>query len=107
MLTFYMLVNGEIRETTDVREWGRWYETTPERIVEQTRVGQRDVSTIFLGIDHNFFGKGPPLLFETMVFNLDSGSSGEEQRRWATLKEAKLGHLAICRMLEVEGAPVV
>jgi len=26
------------------------------------------VSTVFLGLDHNFSSKGPPVVFETMVF---------------------------------------
>jgi hypothetical protein len=26
------------------------------------------VSTVWLGIDHRYFGDGPPLIFETMVF---------------------------------------
>ena len=26
------------------------------------------ISTVFLGIDHNFNLEGPPLLFETMIF---------------------------------------
>lgn len=30
--------------------------------------GGRSISTVFLGLDHRFFGDGPPLLFETMMF---------------------------------------
>lgn len=46
------------------------------------------VSTVFLGIDHNF-GDGAPLLFETMIFG---GKHNEYQRRYATWTEAEAGH---------------
>lgn len=46
------------------------------------------VSTVFLGINHSV-GSGPPILFETMVFE-----NGEEinMRRYATWQEAVAGH---------------
>lgn len=43
-------------------------------IVKQESVGKYWVSTVFLGLDHNFYrwrDKGVPLLFETMVFERD------------------------------------
>ena len=46
------------------------------------------VSTVFLGIDHNF-GEGKPLLFETMVFG---GKLDEETERYSTWEEAVEGH---------------
>lgn len=51
----------------DFLKWGEWLETA-ERHVAQTRIGNVWVSTVFLGLDHNFFGEGPPILFETMIF---------------------------------------
>ena len=60
------------------------------------------VSTVWLGIDHNFTPYGPPLIFETMVFvELDTPVrirgrefpfDGTEQHRWATEAEAVAGH---------------
>jgi hypothetical protein len=55
----------------DALVWGEWFQTHND-----DRVVQRDadeatgwlVSTVFLGLDHNFLGTGPPILFETMVF---------------------------------------
>ncbi len=54
--------------TTDINEWGSWRESASD----PCRVGDDDVcgycvSTVFLGIDHSF-GRGPPILWETMVF---------------------------------------
>jgi hypothetical protein len=46
------------------------------------------VSTVFIGIDHGF-GRGPPLLFETMLF-----VNGVEQgcEHYCTWDEAETGH---------------
>jgi len=46
------------------------------------------ISTVFLGLDHSF-GSGPPLLFETMVFN---GPCDGEQRRTPDWTAAAAGH---------------
>lgn len=37
----------------------------------KTEVGDVTVSTVWIGIDHNFGGEGPPLIFESMVSSLD------------------------------------
>jgi hypothetical protein len=51
------------------------------------------ISTIFLGIDHDLTGHGPPILFETMVF-ADGKPWDGEQQRYATRVEAEAGHAA-------------
>jgi hypothetical protein len=51
----------------DLLTWGRWLEDSQQRVVKQEDVGPFWVSTVFLGLDHNW-GDGPPLLFETMIF---------------------------------------
>ena len=38
------------------------------RRVALTELADRHVSTVFLGLDHQCNASGPPLLFETMVF---------------------------------------
>lgn len=49
-------------------EWALWFEKARDlRIIRQEEVGPIWISTVFLGLDHNYFD-GPPLLFETMVF---------------------------------------
>ena len=47
------------------------------------------ISTIFLGINHRWRDDGPPLVFETMVFD-DYGPG--DCRRYATWDEALAGH---------------
>lgn len=55
-----------------------------------------DVSTVFLGLDHNW-GGGPPLLFETMIF---TDGEGGYCRRYSAWEEAEAGHWETVRMLD-------
>lgn len=48
------------------------------------------VSTVFLGLDHNW-GRGPPLLFETLIFG---GPLHDEMWRYPTWDAAVAGHTA-------------
>jgi hypothetical protein len=86
-MNLYILVNRKPVKVTDIRTWGESFNN--DRIVAKTKIGDVLVSTVFLGIDHNHFGIGPPLLFETLVFNgpLD-GSMG----RYSTWDQAFAGH---------------
>jgi hypothetical protein len=85
-------------------EWAKWFGEN-ERHVAETDVGKQWVSTVFLGLDHQY-GEGPPLLFETMVFNrkpdgeIDFG--GEETFRYATWDAAEAGHKAVVKRLEAK-----
>lgn len=78
----------------DLATWARWFETA-DRHVAQTTVGNVRVSTVFLGIDHNWSPRGPPLLFEGMIFG---GTHDEEQRRYSTRDEAERGHAELVAM---------
>jgi len=74
-------------EEPDLLAWGRWMETA-DRHVRETMQGDNRVSTVFLGLDHQF-GEGRPILFETMVFG---GPHDGEQDRYSTWVEAAVGH---------------
>lgn len=51
------------------------------------------VSTVWLGVDHNFgFNRGPPIIFETMVFKNKFELSDYAGRRYSTEEEALRGH---------------
>lgn len=85
----------------DVLEWGRWVgENSQARIVAKTTCsnGLR-VSTIFLGLNHNFYGDGPPILFETMVFP-PKCHRDQYCDRYSTWEEAEAGHLEAVRKVE-------
>lgn len=88
MIRWYILKGHEVVTVSTVEEWGQWF-ATADRHVATTQVGQHLVSTIFLGVDHSF-GYGPPLLFETMIFDLDGDQSYQE--RCSTWAQAEVMH---------------
>jgi hypothetical protein len=71
-------------------EWGRFFQSADRRVASD-EVGSARISTVFLGLDHSF-GDGPPLLFETMVFE---GELDGECERYSTWEEAEAGHSAM------------
>ena len=71
----------------NLMEWAEWMEKG-DRVVAKTNIGEVRVSTVFLGIDHNYLGD-KPLLFETMIFG---GKYDEEMQRYSTWDEAEKGH---------------
>ncbi len=88
MSTKYILEEQTPIKETDLLKWAMWFETA-DRVVEQTAVNNEiTVSTIFLGLNHQF-GDGPPLLFETLIIG---GPNDGDMRRYPTWKEAEIGH---------------
>ncbi len=70
-------------EATDMNDNDR-------RIIDQTWVTNKIlVSTVFLGLDHNFLGEGEPILFETMIFG---GVHSDYQSRTPDVTLAKVEH---------------
>lgn len=68
----------------------------PDHFVADDYYGEMRVSTIFLHLDHNFFGRiagfgGSPQWFETMVFDID-GHRELWCKRYATYADAVAGH---------------
>jgi len=88
----YILDGHTPVKVRDLMEWAKWYETSREvRRVAADYVGKVWISTVFLSIDHNWYGPNhPPVLFETMVFG--GGFLNEEQMRYCTWAEAEAGH---------------
>lgn len=69
--------------------WERHLELTMDldyKIIAKTRVGTNEVSTVWLGMNHNW-GPGPPLIFETLVF-----PACDDGYHYATLEQALNGH---------------
>lgn len=96
MTGYYLLEGHEVRRVSRM-EWGFGF-SRQNRIVARTEVAPGVVvSTVFLGLDHNHFG-GPPILFETMVF--DDYEAGDRQWRYATWAEAELGHMEVVEGLQ-------
>ena len=93
----YKLDGQKVVPVENTIEWAEWFEKA-DRTVAKDVVGKLRVSTVFIGLDHNFMLKGPPLLFETMVFD-DSGGMPQAaldiQERYATWDEAVAGHAEV------------
>jgi hypothetical protein len=86
-LKFYIL-DRHTPVPVDLLTWGKWFETAERHLVRDVFDGV-EVSTVFLGLDHNYSRKGPPLLFETMVFG---GELDQEMLRYPTWQTALAGH---------------
>jgi len=71
------------------------------RVAETTLPNGRWVSTVWLGLDHSF-GSGPPLIFETMVFQNRSDMGDLDCERYSTEAEAIAGHERMCAKWSVE-----
>jgi hypothetical protein len=87
-------------DSTDITRWWpsqRSREHDPWRVAGTEFPDGRYLSTVFLGIDHQYLD-GPPLLFETMLF--DDPRGDEQQWRWSTWDEAEAGHAAVVAELE-------
>ena len=87
----YVLIGQSPVLEPDLLTWAEWMQTG-DRIVAKTEIGASIVSTVFLGIDHQW-GIGPPLLFETMVFT--DGDGGGIMLRCSTWLEAEAQHAEV------------
>lgn len=82
----------------DPQAWADFMTKMDARRVRWTEHELFKVSTVFLGLDHSFGDKGPPILFETMAFADDSWTD-LECARYATWEDAEIGHGAIVRRM--------
>lgn len=76
-----------------LHEWSSKYTNEYKRVAQTNVAGKYNVSTIWLGLDHRY-GEGAPLIFETMVFPIDSFSDLDCDR-YSTLAQAEAGHAAM------------
>ena len=113
--TNHLAILNEEHEVIPVRsihEWGSWVENVGNRRVAETTVNGFWVSTVFLGINHDYSGAGPGLWFETMVFDDKEGGPpppeigakvrrflSDMQVRYPTWAEAEKGHATIVEII--------
>ena len=92
MSDLYILVGQTPVPEPDVLTWARWLEEADRRVALTRVLDIAVVSTVFLGLDHNYFpwSGSKPLLFETMVFWEREGA--EEQDRCSTWSQAERMH---------------
>lgn len=79
---------GNPVEEIDLVVWAKWFESANRHLAKDELPGGIRVSTVFLGMDHNW-GEGPPLLWETMIFG---GPNDSYQDRYSTREAALEGH---------------
>lgn len=63
-----------------------------------------EVSTVWLGRNHNFGPVGPPIIFETMVFG-DVPGWDSQGIRYSTEEQAMRGHLDVVERLQAGRPP--
>lgn len=93
MIEKYILEGHETIKCKDLLEWAKQCEKIDRHVADTRHFGIR-VSTVFLGVDHNY-GFGSPLLFETMIFG---GRHNDYQERYTTWEEAERGHKKACAL---------
>jgi len=91
----YWTLIGQTAAPCGVEDWAAMFGDMARRRVALTRIGPFEVSTVFLGLNHNFSRRGAPLLFETMTFGgggFDMEGMNDCDGRWSTWAEAEAGH---------------
>ena len=63
------IISGDPSDPMGTLEWARMFEDHKSRIVgrDRTLYGEK-LSTVWLGLDHNYGPGGRPIIFETMLF---------------------------------------
>lgn len=116
---YYILDEAnQLQPIDNIIEWSKWFdENQHKKFLNQTwiikkpygkaksrmakKINKRRaihpkiwVSTVFLGLDHNYFG-GAPITFESMAFSDGDFGCDLEQARHYTWDEAMAGHVAM------------
>lgn len=93
----YILEGHTPKKVDDIIEWARSVGSRENWRVNETKIGEVRISTVFLGLDHQY-GDGPPILFETMIFG---GDHDEFCNRYSTWEEAEHGHQDAVEMVRL------
>lgn len=101
----YILLPDRTIVEVEMMQWARWFNTA-DRHIGLTETELHRISTVFLGLDHSW-GRGPPILFETMVFDKEGYESSliknfivhddHECVRYSSFDDAEAGHAAMVR----------
>ena len=85
-------------------QWSSTFKDMEYRRIGLDRLDVWTISTVWLGLDHNFGDEGPPLIFESMVFEKgESSAAPDDTVRYSTKEEAIAGHQ---RLVEIYRAVV-
>jgi hypothetical protein len=97
----YVLDGKEPRHARSMLEWVKWF-ANADRKVAVTRIDDMEISTVFVGIDHEYSPHGvryhgQPMLFETAVF---TGSRVVRVFRHPSWAEAEQAHAFIVECIQ-------
>jgi hypothetical protein len=84
---YYRLNDQNLPVPISRDEW--FADSGHQNLVAKDDVGDVNVSTVFLGLDHNVSIRGAPILWETMVFG---GPLDQEMERYTSADAARVGH---------------
>lgn len=105
---YILAEDGKTPTLVPMLVWARWFGQA-DRLIAQHMAGEHiTVSTVFLGLDHRFSGEGPPILWESMVFDaripaqlpggrLSPWGSEIDSRRYSAHDDALAGHIELLR----------
>jgi hypothetical protein len=104
---WYILDANNTPQRATIRQWSEWRISNPPNFhAGSTHKGNVWVSTVFLGLDHghSIRKNAPPILFETMIFDMkpkakkceDRQKPRNYQTRCSTWDEALKMHAAGC-----------
>lgn len=86
----------------DMREWCMLMENPGYKRVAFDQISKEvEVSTVWLGLDHQFVHEAPILIFETLVFG---GKHDGDMMRYSTEAQAEAGHVKVVNALKREMA---
>jgi hypothetical protein len=83
----------------DLMTWALFYDTDKRFVAYTEFEGGGYVSTVFLGLDHRWWGNGPPIVFETMAFHTPLPE--DTMDRYSSWDDAITGHKAMVRRVKV------
>lgn len=87
-ITYWWTLNGHNAvPAASLEEWSKEFWQIDRRVAQDT-IGDAQISTVFLGINHNLT-EGPPLLFETKIFG---GVHNDRIKQCSTWDEAVKQH---------------
>ena len=94
MKVYYIFDENKKTIPVELDEYLAWSEKSKKRHVADEIIDGYRVSTVFLGVDHSHDYQGAPALFETMIFDAESGRDVFwYQERCSTWSEAEQQHI--------------
>ena len=103
---FAIMDEEEMVKVVTLDEWLDWMgQHKKRRMIERDEIEGYRVSTIFLGLDHQWHPDGRPLYFETMIFKPSKPHEPGDvafEERYSTAVQARAGHARAVQWLKAK-----